>query len=724
MHFPAAAGRFRLVCPNLARFSVSTTPEQNEIKLIEQARRQINRLADEIAHLSETDLPPADYYGEFLKRLLQALAAPAGVIWLLTQQGNLQLQYQINMREVGLDRSEEGRESHDELLRQAITKAQPGLLPPRSGMGTAEGGSKTAAGNPTDFLLLLAPIVVDKQVVGLVEIWQDPNRGPDAQRGFLQFLVKMAGLAAGYARNHQLRQMVGAQQVWTQMEAFARQIHNSLNPTEVAYVVVNEGRRLVECDRVSVGVRHGKKAKVEAISGADIIEKRSNLVQLMRKLFDAVLIWGEKLVFTGTKDDSLPPNVLKALDEYLAESTSKLLVLLPLRDERETNTKKPPRSGILMEAFEPTASPEQMVARLEVVGKHATTALYNATEYKRIPFRFIWFPIAKLQDGLGGKAKAITLAVLVTLIVVLVAMVVVPYPLKMEAKGQIWPIERPYVFPPMPVTIMSFPEVIKPGARVAKGQEVAYLYSSDLAQEVSKLDHDIAGLKAQVVAAQAETQSNPQNSQLIIKGIELRGALIGKSALLNNMRDLYGIDTNKPGYFWLRSSIDGVVLTPDFREKLTGASVKESQPIIRFGGYNPELTRNKLSDWEVELKIQQRYVGQILAAYANKKPGEDLDVDILLASEPTRSYKGKLTRFKIAAEATPNRDDNNETEPVTLAWVRLAGKDIPADYQLPADHLVAGLDVRTRIRCGNRAMGYSLFFGVWEFLYEKVLFFF
>ncbi len=120
---------------------MSTTPEQNEVNLIEQARRQINRLAEEIAHLSETDMSPPDYYGEFLKRVLQALAAPAGAVWLLTQQGNLQLQYQINMREVGLDRSEEGRESHDELLRQALAKAQPRILPPRSGFGRRRGQS-------------------------------------------------------------------------------------------------------------------------------------------------------------------------------------------------------------------------------------------------------------------------------------------------------------------------------------------------------------------------------------------------------------------------------------------------------------------------------------------------------------------------------------------------------------------------------------------------------
>src|SRR5947208_14656251 len=105
------------------------------------------------------------------------------------------------------------------------------------------------------------------------------------------------------------------------MEASPRQVHNSLNPTEVAYMVANESRRLIECDRVSVGLRQGKKTVVEAISGADVVEKRSNLVQLQRKLFDAVIVWGEKLVYSGTKDDTLPPNGLTALDDYLAESS-------------------------------------------------------------------------------------------------------------------------------------------------------------------------------------------------------------------------------------------------------------------------------------------------------------------------------------------------------------------------------------------------------------------
>ncbi|MBV9121942.1 MAG: hypothetical protein JO112_01120, partial [Planctomycetes bacterium] len=49
---------------------------------------------------------------------------------------------------------------------------------------------------------------------------------------------------------------------------------------------------------------------------------------------------------------------------------------------------------------------------------------------------------------------------------------------------------------------------------------------------------------------------------------------------------------------------------------------------------------------------------------------------------------------------------------------------IPPAERLPRDLLVAGTEVHTKIRCGQRPLGYSLFYGVWEFIYDKVVFFF
>ena len=450
-------------------------------RAIEQERQRLSRRLDEVARLCEGDVPPATFYSELLRRLLESLAATAGVVWGRTPQGNLQILFQINLKEVGIDRTDEARRSHDELLRRAVVKPQPLHLLPHSGAGPAEEG-QAAPGNPTDHLLLLVPILLNEQVAGLIEVWQSPGRPLNAVGGFLRYMGLMADLGARYQRNQMLGQMAGQQQLWTQLEDFSRRVHGSLNPIEVGYLVANEGRRLIACDRVSVGVRHGRKVVIEAISGADVVEKRSNLVLLMRKLTDKVLEWGEKLVFTGTKDDSLPPKVLEALDAYLAESASKLLVVQPLKDEREGESKRPARAALVMECFDPPAEPQQMIARLDVVARHATPALYNAVEHRRIPMRFVWMPLAAVQEGLGGKAKAIALAVAVGLAGIAGALYTVPYPLKIEASGQLLTKVRRVVYSPVSGTVLKFD--VAPGEVVEENRKLAACYDRELEDKI------------------------------------------------------------------------------------------------------------------------------------------------------------------------------------------------------------------------------------------------
>jgi hypothetical protein len=687
---------------------------------VEQARRQVRRLAEEIAQLSEMELSPPEYYGEFLQRLMTAIAAPAGAVWIKTPQGNLQIQYQINMRQVGLDKAEDSRAQHDELLRQATTKAMPAIVPPHSSTGES-GDGKVAPGNPTDYVILFAPIMYDKQLAGLVEIWQDASRGPDAQRGFLEFVVKMAAQAAGYTRNHQLRQMVSQEQVWLQLEAFTQKIHSSLNPTEVAYLVANEGRRLVECDRISVAVREGKKAKVTAISGADVVEKRSNLVQLMRALFEKVIEWGDKLVYMGTKDEGLPPAVLKALDAYLAESNSKLLVVLPLKDERDTDTKKKARSAIMMESFESSEAGDLAVSKLEVVGKHCASALYNAAEYRRIPMRFLWFPLAKIQDGLGGKTKAIITLVVAGLVAAALAMVFIPFPLKMEANGNLLPIQRQWVYAPFDGFVKYIPPSLASGSKVYKDQELLRMFDQDLAGKIMQYEQDIAA--ANKIRSHSNSQLDKQEGDQggIREIAEANVALTYKTQALNNLR-IRTNSLNTPGEFLVKSPMTGILLSSDFKEKLKERHVKPSEPLLRIGFTDPNNPRS--SDWEAEVKIPQRHIGQVLKAFQMFGPNSVLDVDLILMSAPTRTFKGKLSKNKVAYEANANRDANNEPEPVVLAWVRLTGADIPEEYQVTPELLLAGTEVHTRVRCGNRPMGYSLFYGVWEWFYEKVIFFF
>ena len=135
--------------------------------------------------------------------------------------------------------------------------------------------------------------------------------------------------------------------------------------------------------------------------------------------------------------------------------------------------------------------------------------------------------------------------------------------------------------------------------------------------------------------------------------------------------------------------------------------------------------------WEVVLKIPQKHVGQDASRRSRRQPrrtngGEFLWVDVLPTSAPTPGYqgRGKLYRDEVTALAEPNRDDQNESEPVVVAYVRINTPDIPKDYHIDPDLLVTDVEVKAEVIGGDHSLGYSLFYGVWEFLYEKVIFWF
>lgn len=692
-----------------------SSPPRTESKM-EEIRRQVNRLLDEVGRLADQDIPPANFFAELLPRAINGIAAPAGAVWLRSPQGHLVLQFQVNLRLVGLENDESARQQHDELLRKTCLQAEPISQPPYSGEGQ---GSASGPGNPTGYAILLVPILLDRQVVGLVEVFQDPRHNPEAVPGFLQYLMRMASHASDYLRNQQLRQMIGQQQVWTQLEAFARQIHASLNPTEVAYIVANEGRRLVGCDRLAVVIRQAKKGHVEAVSGCEVVERRSNEIQLMQALGDAVSLWGEKLVFRGTKEEGLPAPVLEALDNYLAARPSKVLVILPLKDEREGEQKKPARSTLVMEAFEPNVAPEQLLARLEVVGRHATTALYNSVEHRRIPMRWIWMPLAKLEEGLGGRARTIAYLVGGALLTLLLILLLAPYPLKMDATGQLLPEERVWIYSPVPARVVQFGQDVQPSSQVQENQSLVLMHDVSLEMKFRELQAKIDGLTAEIntLTQQLTNTQNPADRPgLEREKIVREGEMERNKAELTILRQRVNAVPGQPGYFWVKSPIGGHVLNENFRENLTNRTVKPSDQLVRIG--------NKAGVWEIELKIPQRHIGQIKQAFDPNNPAQELDVDLLLRSAPTRTFKGKLSRDRIAAEATPDQNAVGESEPVVQAWVRIDSMDIPEDSRIPDSLKVAGTEVHAKVRCGNRRMIYSLFYGVWEFFYEKVVFFF
>jgi hypothetical protein len=711
--------------------------------------RQIEQAFEAASKLAGSNLPPADFYQEFLNKTLTAIEAPAGAVWLRTPQGFLQIACQVNLDRVGLEARRGGRQCHNEILRQVFQAAPPrpiiiepnGRLAPNPSAPPQPGpdGAGVPAANLTDYFALFAPIVTpERQALGVLEVFQDAKHDPRMYPTFLNYTFQMAGYASQYHQFTNARAASGMERTFTQVETFARLIHGTLNPTEVAYHVANEGRKLVECDRLCVGVRHARKTvTVEAVSGADVVEKASTHVRRLRRLMEAVVQWGETLTFKGTKDAGLPPDVSATLDDYLNESQPKLLIVQPIRDEREKDQTKPARSVLVMESFNPPELAEPLVQRLEVVGKHAAPALYNAAQMKRVPLKVLWWPIAKVQEGVGGKGRFYAALAVALLALFTAAMILIPYPLRMDAKGQMLPVEVGKVYAPRDGRVMEVR--VKPGDRINPDFAAVTLYSSELEKEQTDLlsEHNKAASKEEW-NARMMSESRLSILEKIRIGSDFTLARLNREGAAKSLRSMdagYKAVPGRAGYFQaLAPQFDAklkrpagasqwTVLNDERKEALGGRTVRPNEELLRVG--------NLEGAWQVELKVPQRNVGQISRAFADpalhKKDADGrlyLDVDVLLASMPDTRFLGRLYKDEVAAEAVPNKNEHDENEPVVTAYVKLNLDDIPQEKWVPRGQFTTGLEVRTRIRCGDHAMGYSLFHGVWEWFYEKVVFFF
>src|SRR5262249_24119318 len=76
---------------------------------------------------------------------------------------------------------------------------------------------------------------------------------------------------------------------------------------------------------------------------------------------------------------------------------------------------------------------------------------------------------------------------------------------------------------------------------------------------------------------------------------------------------------------------DGTILNRNYTEDYLSRTVRPGDPVLRVGAKN--------GPWELEIKIPQKHLGQVLLAFEHDKT-DLLDVDFLLRSDPTRVFRG------------------------------------------------------------------------------------
>jgi hypothetical protein len=183
---------------------------------------------------------------------------------------------------------------------------------------------------------------------------------------------------------------------------------------------------------------------------------------------------------------------------------------------------------------------------------------------------------------------------------------------------------------------------------------------------------------------------------------EERARLPGQIAVLEQRRESLrraaALQTEKRQRLHLVSPMDGQVATWNVVEQLAQRPVRQGQIMLNLV--------DPAGAWELEIRLPEDRLGAVLDA--QRSGDAKLAITFLSATDPGKEFTATLRDVGPAAE--PHEDEGTV--------IRLHA-DLDKT-QLAQLH--PGSDVRVRIHCGSRSLGYVLFHDLWSFVQSQILF--
>ena len=659
-------------------------PAADALSPTDRAWQQIEDELDQISRLAKSDLPVRDFHRQLLDRIVRTLSAPAGAVWLVAADGCLEADCQIGLEQV-LPADDTAGQQHVGLLREAIEQGGALLVPSHS--------ETTGVRNPCPLALVLCPLVVSGQSLGLVEIFLRANTQPEVQQGCLRIVAAATELAADYHRDRQLRQLSDQHSWWQQWRRYSQAVHGSLSLKSTAYAIVNEARRLLGCDRVSLAVRRGRQCRLVAASGVDTVHRRSTAVGHLEALAAGVLASRQALWYPDLESE-LPPDLETNLEAYVDQSCVRFVACVPLSDpDREEQAPDDLRGVLIAERFDATAD-SAFAERMTAVCGPAAVALRNAIDHESLPLLPVMRVARRAAQYLRWEQLPRTLLVVAAVTAAVGALVIVPADFAIPARGELQPVIRHQIFAPEDGLIVALP---KASGTVNRGDTLAELSNPKLEQHYAEVlakrrttTEQLAAVRAARRRQEPATRTD-QRYELSAQEQQLQERLIG----LEHQAELLEQQHRR---LTVASPIDGEILTWDLERLLASRPVQRGERLMTVADLN--------GPWRLELRIDDRQVGHVLAARQDSET--PLGVSFMLATDPNTKFRGRIGHMSSSIEM----DEANLASMFAL---------VPLDDGLVPEPR-PGASVIARIHCGRRAIGYVWFRQVIEAVQSRLLF--
>lgn len=638
----------------------------------------LDRLVEEVDRLARTAPPPAVFWRELLRRIVEGLAAEGGVVWTCDGGG----------RPMAEGRYEFGRPAAvDGDLTPEAARLAPAAAAARARRAADLGPQDQRAadsknGSPADGGLLVAPVVVDDRPTAVIELSVGRELEPDTREAVLRLLERLAETAADYQRERQRLALADEAEGLRQVDDFVLRLHSAADATAMAYVLANEAARLLPCDRAAVLYRESGGCRAVAVSGADTVDRRSPQVRGLEQLSAAVVAEGAPLRVEGNVR-RVAASATAALDAYLATSNVRAIAVEPLVT---TDAALGAEGVLVVENFAGAAraTTEQPwnEARLRMLVRHGAVGLARARELDAVPGAF---RRRRTTTGSGRRRWWLGLAV-----VALVGPFLIPAEFKLEARGVLQPVNRRDVFAPADGIVQEI--LVRDGQLVAAQDVLVRLRRPELDVELARVLGEIETAQSRLASIRALRTGAPGDAAAVRRGQELTAEEEQLKKTLAGRNDELKLLRVQQTELEIRAPLAGRVIAWDLEQTLAGRPVARGARLLEVADVT--------GAWIVDLRVAERHAGDL--AEARGPQGKPLDVELIAAVAPDRRFEGRLVRVAPAAEIDPDE-----------------GVVVPAVVEASSDAADAtdrrpGAVVTAKIRCGRRSLGYVWWHEAWR----------
>lgn len=626
---------------------------------------ELEDLLAAFAKLVKSDVPFSRVARELVDQLVKSLAAVGAALWMSDDEATLRLERQVNLEVLGTDALAGG---HRQYLVETVRSGQAEIVRPH------QGDSATS-----NYTLVLVPLVIDTDVVGVVEVIQRPTISGDALDGNLRFTSLLAELAAEHLRRQEIRELRHGRRQTRQVEDFLHSLHRTLDSRVIVSELANEGRRHIGCDRVSVAIRRGRHYKLVAVSAVDVINRRSIAVKRLEKLISLAAATGEEFWFEEGAEQPVAPQIERVLSKYLDESHCRSIGIVPLRAPRKDESTPGGIIGLLVvEGFDA----HQWDLRHEMtntVAKHGALALANALRYRSLPtIPFLRFRRQVWGESTYSLAKGIAIAALIAAVA---ATFFIQTDFNVYARGELQPAVRQHIFAPLDGEV-SLVKVVH-GDHVKSGQTLVLMSSPELDLEIQKIqgEHDATLQRSQAIeSALLDYNSSEENELKQVN--QLAGEQEELNQLFASQQERLIVLRDQRKKLDVRSPIAGEILTWETEEELLNRPVRSGQRLMTVADLE--------GAWEAELRVPDDRVGELLKLH--ERGDQKLVALFDLATSADVEHRGEVVRI---ARRTEIDGDNKPIVRVTVA----VDKSSLVDPR-------PGASLDAKIFCGQRSIFY------------------